>query len=76
MITAIACCGASALRRLPPIADAIALRSRNVVSRPLRQPRISPGTVATQRLRDGTLHSGDPITASACTANHRITIAL
>jgi hypothetical protein len=68
--------GASALRRLLPIADAIALRCRNVVSRPLRHPGIQSRTIAIQHSRDGTIQSGDPITASGRAANHRIPIAV
>ena len=76
MITGIGCFnGASALRRLPPIADAIALRCRNVASRPLRHPRIQPRTIAIRHRRDVTLRSRDPIAASGRTANHQIPIA-
>jgi len=76
MITGIGCFnGASALRRLPPIADAIALRCRNLFSRQLRHTSFQPRTVANQHPRDVTRTTGDPITASGRTANHRIPIA-
>ena len=65
MITGIGCFDASALRRSSPIADAIALRCRIVASRPLRHPGIQSRTVAIEHQRDGSLRSGDPITASA-----------
>ena len=67
---------ASALRRLPPIADGFALRCRNVVSHPLRHPRIQPRTVTIQHPRDVALRSHGPIAASGRTANRRIPIAV
>jgi hypothetical protein len=77
MITGIGCFnGASALRRLPPIADAIALRCRNVVSRPLRHPGIQPRTVPNLHPPSVTRRTSDPIIASVRTANHRIPIAV
>jgi hypothetical protein len=56
MSTGIRCFnGASALRRQPPIADAIALRWRNVVSHSLCQRKLQLRAAAIQHPRGGTL---------------------
>ena len=57
--------GASALRRLPPIADGFALRCRNVVSRSLRHPRFQHCTADIRRPRDVTFRSGSPLAPPA-----------
>jgi hypothetical protein len=75
MITGIGRFGASALRRQAPKADGFAFRCESVASRPLRYPGMHTRIVAIQHPCDGTLRLGDPITASARTANYRIPIA-
>jgi hypothetical protein len=76
MITGSGCLAVSALRRLPPIADAIALRYRSGLALQRGRPRIQPRAVATQPPGDLTRRIRDPITASGKTAHHRIPIAV
>ena len=77
MITGIGCPKrASALRRPTTIADGLASRCRNRVSRLLRPPRIRPRLGAIRHPRDDTLCSTGPIAACRPTAHHQIPITL